>query len=282
VSKVTVASLDNSLQYYEEFWPLGQKIKVTRKQAIELALRVSKMVFWHLNEFEVVGWENLPMDPSGVIMAAEHWSLIDSFMLGTLWCRDGKIHSEATPWNLPDAKNFMKNDERRAKILRLFRVIEVARNEDDERVDPAALFQAIRLLQIANLMLFPSATRQRPGQIYRARPALGLLAQRARCVVPVAYDGMDQVQPFRKAVGDPPATICRVGGQEFDWRYGFTTGNKIKVVVGEPIYQDQAKALAIAAGRKEGNQAVADHVWNAICGLRSRHLVVEPSLHQTA
>ncbi len=115
--------------------------------------------FWRI---KVYGHKNIP-PKGGVIVAANHSSLVDPPVLGSAMKREANYLAKKELFRIPIFGN----------ILRRVNAFPVKRGESDL----LALKKAKRLLEEGKLViLFPEGTRNRTGNLLRGKPGIGILA----------------------------------------------------------------------------------------------------------
>lgn len=261
--------------------PLGWiGFKLTQPVAIIIGLLFFWNVFWRKNRMIVYGRENLRHGTSGNMLLSEHWSMIDSFMLSSLYGFRAYWQQAILFYSLPAANNYFNSWWMRL-VMAYYKTIPVKASEKGRRRDAAALLRSIDVLGHANLSIFYAGTRQRPGVVYQAirgTAVILLKAKNAKGMTPIAFTGMDEVQPYRKAPGDPPATQF-AKHPHLDWILGHYSGKTIRVMIGKPIPIADLWIIynrADTAGL-DGYQAVADHMAKAVVDTRLRLLVISNS-----
>ena len=55
---------------------------------------------------KVLHWERLPKRQPGLIVVSNHPSLLEPFLLPTLFFNEYILHPFSSPWSTPDKKNF--------------------------------------------------------------------------------------------------------------------------------------------------------------------------------
>ncbi|HCJ67396.1 MAG TPA: 1-acyl-sn-glycerol-3-phosphate acyltransferase [Elusimicrobia bacterium] len=135
-----------------------------RKQ-INYVHSFGKWFFWLIFKFfwriKVYGHKNIPPQ-GGVIVAANHSSLVDPPVLGSAMKREANYLAKQELFRIPIFGN----------ILRRVNAFPVKRGESDI----LALKRARRLLEEGKLViLFPEGTRNRTGKLLRGRPGIGIL-----------------------------------------------------------------------------------------------------------
>ncbi|MBN2056152.1 1-acyl-sn-glycerol-3-phosphate acyltransferase [bacterium] len=176
---------------------------------------VINWLFLHLYcRIEVIGRHNVPRC-RGVLLVANHQSMIDSFMLATVAYFPWVLFRMAlAPWHPAAVENFFHK-----RLLRLctwlWRCIPVHRHQHDFN----AVQRMVRCLKKGNVMLFPEGTRTRTGSIGPGRPGVGMVIHKARpVVIPAAVYGMNDVLPV---------------GARFPLPF-----RKVRVVFGPPVHLD--------------------------------------------
>ncbi|MFH0873354.1 MAG: 1-acyl-sn-glycerol-3-phosphate acyltransferase [Candidatus Komeilibacteria bacterium] len=226
------------------------------------------------NKLEIIGKENLVLRDSGDVLASWHESMCDSFAIGAAIGLSMIWRQNAIPWNFAAAENFMTRWWSRT-LVTMLKTYQVKSSESGKRADSGALRYAIKLLQFTNVILFPAGTRFRPGQTEDpvASAGFGLTVLKAKRVIPIAFVGMggvDGLQPYRKTRFDGPPTKYAIFGRYIDWVMGIRFGQKVTMIVGEPIEVEEL--AAVFAHMPDREQQIANLVMRRICDLRRQIL----------
>lgn len=144
--------------------------------------RILNPVAKGLFHFKVIGKEHIP-SAGGVILAANHVSVVDPFFLGLA---------------VPRELNFMAKEELFSNrifawLLKKFNAFPVGRN----RPGPSSLKKALSLLQEGQaLLLFPEGTRGDGKNFQDPKSGVGFIAERSGSpVIPVYHEGTAKVMP---------------------------------------------------------------------------------------
>ncbi|MBI5167271.1 MAG: 1-acyl-sn-glycerol-3-phosphate acyltransferase [candidate division NC10 bacterium] len=149
-----------------------------------------------LFRLQVIGGEYLP-PTGGVILAANHVSLVDPLFLGL---------------TVPRKLNFMAKEELFFNrlfgwLLRKLNAFPVSRN----RLSPSTVKRALDLLSQGQvLLLFPEGTRGDGKNLQEPKPGIALIADRSGSpVIPAYHQGTANVMPRGVARIRPhPVTVC--------------------------------------------------------------------------
>lgn len=234
-------------------------------------------IFMVLNRTRITGKQHIPRQTKRVLYVGWHESFIDSFMMGLLFVPRAFWRPAVIPYNLPDSDNLYKNWFI-ALMMRLVKNIPVRRSNCEGKSDPTAtrqagraIIQTMAVLRNACVTIFPGGGRHINGE--RREPKLGVghlaLCEDDILIVPVAFTGMNRVQPLRKKAGDPPATWMRPLGKTFEWILYFRIGQRINVRVGQPIKPWTIREWAGEGTREDQVQRVARRVMGRVNTLRS-------------
>lgn len=168
--------------------------------------------FRRLYRVEVTGGERIPAD-GGVIMVANHESLIDPWLLGLATRRPIRYMAKAELWNYPVLRT----------VMEWFGTFPVSRGVGDRE----AVGRAAELLQEGQLLgMFPQGT----CLPYRRRPWLRGAARLAL------------------STGTPIVPVCIIGSERALRPGKFKLGlPRIRVLVGEPIEVPQGRPTVAAA-----------------------------------
>ena len=126
---------------------------------------------------DVVGLEHLP--PSGgFLLAANHVSHLDPFIIGSLLPRQVAFFGRKTLWT-PGLPSWWLN------------AVGVIPVDRDGGSDVAAIKRVLNALKLQKtIILFPEGTRSRDGRLQRPKPGVGLFACRSQVpVVPARIFG---------------------------------------------------------------------------------------------
>lgn len=182
-----------------------------------LAASVTRLFSRLCLRLEVIGSQNVPKEV-GVLMVANHQTLIDSFFIGAHFLPLGylALHPKLYLWNTPEFKNFFKT-KLMAWIFRHLRCEPVYRGNRDRGVLENTFQRLTEILQNGNLLIFFEGTRTRNGDIGPAKSGVAELIIRAkpRLIVPVKIIGFDQVLPV---------------GSKF-----VRIGKRVKIIFGQPV-----------------------------------------------
>src|SRR5690242_7405062 len=106
------------------------------------------------------------------------------------------------------------------EVYRNLNVIPVGRDQHGNRSDSAAFRKMVKVVSKGAMgHIFIEGTRSRSRELLPPVPSAAGIALLAKAdILPVYFTGMDDVQPYRKAWGDPPVTWMRyVFGQQIEW-----------------------------------------------------------------
>ncbi len=184
-----------------------------------LSALVSLFLFFVMQRARVFGKKNM-VYRTNVVIASNHQTFIDSFLVGTALCFPHMLfHPKVVPWHLAASENFFKTWGYRL-AGRFWRAIPVKPG----RKDPELLRRLKRELGTKVIHVFPEGGRSRTGAIGNGHPSVGLWIHHCRpVVIPVRIIGMDRVQPVGHRM---------LRGQIFAVKRLF---QKIAVIVGQPV-----------------------------------------------
>ena len=169
------------------FWPVTTWI-ITNVILAPLVI----VFFLILNRTHVYGRSRVP-HTQNTLLLANHQSMIDSFLIGyAAFFPYDMLKPYLMPWNPAAQENFFKN-----RLLSLvFHHLKCIPVRPGRR-DLKAITRSIRVLRDSTMILFPSGTRSRDGNIGRGRPGAGLVILGTHPnVIPVTIEGMDKVLPI--------------------------------------------------------------------------------------
>ena len=180
----------------------------------------------------VEGRENVPLR-GPVILAANHLSFIDSFIIPLASPRSVSYLAKAEYFEQPGAKGWLVH-----KYMTAADAIPVPRGAN--RAAQLSLDLALGVLAKGGAFgIHPEGSRSRDGRLYRGRTGIGYLAMTSGApVIPVAIIGTDTVQP----VG---ARFPRLG--------------RVTVRFGAPM-----RFPAVAANAAQARRAATDEIMAAI------------------
>lgn len=219
---------------------------------------------------------------SGDLILAWHESMGDSFAIGAAFGPSLILHQQRIPWNFAAAENFMTR--RWAKIVvTMLKGVPVRKTEKGQRSDSTALRLAIKLVQNANEVLFPSGGRYVYGEpeVFDVSPGIGLTVTKARRIFLLAFTGMagkDPILPYYKSWQDVPVRPWhRLLGRYSDvpryltWTVGFKLGRTLEFNCDKPIEAvDLLNEFPLDMPNRE--QRIADSMMQRIIELRRQIL----------
>ncbi len=143
---------------------------------------------------KVEGLENVPRT-GGAILASNHLSVADEYMLGSLVRRHIAFWAKAEYFNTPGVKGWFFK-----KLMTGLGAIEVRR--EGGRGALTAFDSGIAALQAGDIVnIYPEGTRSPDGRLYRGRTGVARLALLAGVpVIPVGCIGTAEVQPIGRVV----------------------------------------------------------------------------------
>ncbi len=213
------------------------------------------------NRLTVVGKENLPHS-SRVLYLSNHQTLIDSFLVGLtvidFW--EAVLYPSRIPWNAPDAKNYLSRPLFR-HVFSLLKNIPIKRKTLEREVINRQKENLRNALQQSSLLLFFEGTRSRTGEIGECVSGVGdvIANVQPEKVVPILLHDVSKVMPIR----DDNLH------QDFSWN-NIKSGQKVWVVIGEPIdFQDVHQANG-ALPEKAKRQIIGQRVRDTVLKLRER------------
>lgn len=184
------------------------------------------LVFKVGNKIEIIGRKNIPKGP-GILFLSNHQTLIDSFLiaLGTLTPWDVFFHQEKLAYNLPEINNFYYNGFLKI-FFRALKTVPISRTGTSRRKIEWQVSLFGRLLHRDNLVIFFEGTRTRTGLIGECRigPALTIIKEKPRYVVPILIEGIQPIMPISH-------------GEKINLRINF--GHKGRMIIGEPLDLDK-------------------------------------------
>lgn len=184
------------------------------------------LIFRVGNKIEIIGRKNIPKGP-GILFLSNHQTLIDSFLiaLGTLTPWDAFFHQEKLAYNLPEIKNFYYNGFLKT-FFRALKTVPISRTGTSRRKIEWQVSLFGRLLRHDNLVIFFEGTRTRTGSINDCRigPALTIIKEKPRYVVPILLEGIQPIMPISH-------------GSKINLRINL--GHKGRMIIGEPLNLDK-------------------------------------------
>lgn len=228
-------------------------------------------VFRILNQTTVLGKRGSLLHP-GLLIISNHQSMMDSYLVGSVVCFPQVFwHPRLLSWHMPDRLNYYTSGVMRF-LMQLWKTIPVERDAKGERRDVRAFNKACQVLRHGTIHVFPEGGRSPNQELRPFKPEVGGLTLRTRAtVLPVYFNGMHGVQPYRKNPGDPPITLWRhLFGKKFEWIFDFRSGRRVTIIIGEPISTTECERLAGAGDFKTRSQALAQALMERIEDLRQQ------------
>lgn len=227
-------------------------------QVVRATGLLTDLAFRRLNTTTILG--RCPVGPlPRTVVYSNHETLVDSFLVGGLMCYPTLYdHPQRLHYQLADERNFMANPFIR-NMYRYLNVIPVGRDESGQRRDRTAFRRMVEVVSHGAMgHIFIEGTRSRTGKLLPPVPSAAGIALLAKAdVLPVYFTGMDKVQPYRRKVGDPPATWRRyVFGQRIEWLTDMRFGQRITIAFGDIIPAAQVTELAGTSNRSERLAAI--------------------------
>lgn len=211
-----------------------------------LTLIVCFYVFRILNTLLVFGSQKRGA-AKGLLEVSNHETLIDSFEVGlATYLPSLLLHPTLAPSHLADARNFMTHPILRF-VYQALRVIPVKSTDDGCRNDIAAFRTAVRVLRDGGMMhIFIEGTRSPDDQLLPPKNQVGSIALLSGATVrPIFLTGGHKLFPYRKKMGDPPATWWRyLFGSQTEWLLDVRAGHRPVVFVGEEMTPEEILAIA--------------------------------------
>jgi len=169
---------------------------------IHTIVRIKFRILWRRR---IIGWENVPLK-GAVILASNHASLADPLLVATAVTRPVFFMAKQELFDIPGL----------GWLIRQLNAFPIRRMERDM----GAFRMAQRVLTSGNpLILFPEGTRQKTGELGRARAGVGMLAIRTGCpVVPVYVHNSRRIGRLARlsvVFGPPLSTVGESDYQVF-------------------------------------------------------------------
>ncbi len=198
-------------------------------QLYTVARAVLDPLFSFLWRIEVEGRENLP-DEGGAILAPNHLSVLDHFVLATTLPRRITYVGKA---------EYMDNWKTKY-IFPALGMIPIDRGGGSAA--NRALEAAARVLGQGELFgIYPEGTRSRDGKLHKGHTGVARLAMRTRCpIIPVGLQGTLEVQQPDSAIPKPFKVMrVRLGRPISMERFGEQTRNRLvlREITDELMYE---------------------------------------------
>ncbi|MFP4473448.1 MAG: AMP-binding protein [Candidatus Omnitrophota bacterium] len=189
-------------------WFKDPETKISQRQRkwLKEQTRFQKVLAWGLKGFNRIlarvffrvraqGLENLP-DNRPYIIAANHLSFLDPFMIGAVLPDEQIKHLSWTGWTGVAFHNVLSRT-----FSRLARVVPV----DPQKGALSSLAFVLTLLQREeNVVIFPEGQRSHSGELIEFKPGLGLVLDHIDVpVVPVIISGTYEAWPVRQRLPRP-------------------------------------------------------------------------------
>jgi len=183
---------------------------------------------------KVRGRRNIPKG-GAFILAANHASNADPFILGTSFCRPIEYLAKEELFNHPFSR----------WIFTSFHAHPVRRGNGDYR----AMKETFKILQGGKpLLIFPEGTRSKNGRLQPGKPGVGFIVNKLNVpVVPVYIEGSYDAMP------EDIKTLRR---------------RPVKVYIGSPMRFD---GLSKGVRGKEVYQEISDRIMDKISSLKSEY-----------
>lgn len=178
------------------------KVDLTTWLLLNLAGGLGWILFRLVNQMEVRGKENLPQDNRKVLICSNHLSIPDSWVIGVAAYgpKTTLFHPGRIFWNAADEKNFFRTKFKRWLFSHL-KCIPVSGKIDSKgrttRDDPIAQRKLLKILEKANLLLFPSGGREQKRGDLAPKEGVGqLVFQKRPKLIPCKIINSDRLFPL--------------------------------------------------------------------------------------
>lgn len=241
-----------------------------QRLVVRLTGVICDLVFRKLNRTTILG--RCPDGPlPRTVVYSNHQSLLDSFLVGGLMCYPELYrHPERLHYQLADGLNFMADPLMR-QVYRYLNVIPVGRDAAGARRDRAAFRRMVEVVSAGGMgHIFIEGTRSTTRELLPpVASAAGIAVVAEANILPVYFTGMDEVQPYRKKIGDPPITWRRfILGQRIEWLTDMRFGKRLTIAYGDLISAYDVQTIAgTGPGRSE---RVAEVVMDRLRSLKSQ------------
>lgn len=183
----------------------------------------------------IEGTEHVPRT-GGVILASNHLSFIDSFVIPLAAPRPVRFVAKDTYFTRPGVKGTVQKAFFEAAGA-------VPIDRDSPRAAQDSLDIALLIVQEGGAFgIYPEGTRSRDGRLYRGRTGVAWVALTAGVpVVPVGLIGTEKVQPV-----------------DAKW----PTFARVTVRFGAPLTFEHLAGMPQGRARREATDAIMDGIWN--------------------
>ena len=176
------------------------------------------IIMYVLNRSKFYGKEVIMKESAPYVFASNHTTIFDSgFIDCTLFLKKSLISYRYLPYHTPEYGNFYKN----TLLAWYMDHVKCIPIEPGKGIDQFAQKIVTQKLKEGNIVhIFPEGTRSRSGELLAGKAGVGKRIYESRVkVIPCYHEGLRGMLPVGK-------TIPKFG-------------NKIRVIIGEPIYFDE-------------------------------------------
>jgi len=150
-----------------------------------------------MNRTRVMGKENVTKLKPGWILASNHLTMIDDFLIDPIILYPACLRGyNYFPYHAPEETNYYKN-RLMSWFMRQFKCIPLVRGKGIYQMGMDRLIESV--INNGILHIYPEGTRSRTGKMGKFRPGIGrIICETKAPVVPVYYRGIEKILPIGK------------------------------------------------------------------------------------